>query len=350
MVALSDLYDITIGNIDPSLGSGYQDIIQSAIDCWRLVLTSANNNATVLNDGRVTNGIIVDVQVLPSGTGTPIATGSAEEYDPISGLPRRGVITLFTPTSYDDSCEWYNRTLSVMKHEIGHTLGFNGNTPSFVANQIPGFYTGPEATSVWQAAGGTGNPPMEVPTFSNNSHWFVPVMNGDILGGREVPLPGVITTLTVAALADIGYNVDYTHAHDTFIDLTAQDGEVTLKEYESRYSYCAGCPVAGPIQWQLKESLNGTKVGDGKVVTATVLSSPTTPCGTLSIVNDKLEFTNIGGTAGTCSWDVMFVIDGVSVGVKSIQLTLEECPLDPIGDAIAEFSTTGGSGPVMIVG
>ena len=100
----------------------------------------------------------------------------------------------------------------VVFHEIGHVLGFGTlwNTESFhyvtgSGSSDPRF-TGSQAVAEWQALGGTGNVPLE-----DDAHWRESIFGTELMTAIVSPVgtPNPFSRLTLAALADLGFTVDY---------------------------------------------------------------------------------------------------------------------------------------------
>ena len=107
------------------------------------------------------------------------------------------------------------RLASVVAHEIGHILFADANIyppPKgfedvlFIDSHTRNpYYMGPRAKHIFNVAGGQGNIPME---GYYSGHWKWPLLRNTLMnphGNRAVPFE--ITTLDLAALADMGYPV-----------------------------------------------------------------------------------------------------------------------------------------------
>ena len=99
-------------------------------------------------------------------------------------------------------------------HEIGHVLGFASEVWSefgFYQNPPNGdaHFNGPLAIAAFDDTGGRDYKSAKVPLQTSESHWRVPVLEGELMapyGG------GTLSAITVQSLADLGYGVDVTQA------------------------------------------------------------------------------------------------------------------------------------------
>ena len=99
-------------------------------------------------------------------------------------------------------------------HEIGHVLGFASEVWSefgFYQNPPNGdaHFNGPLAIAAFDDTGGRDYKSAKVPLQTSESHWRVPVLEGELM----VPYGGgTLSAITVQSLADLGYGVDVTQA------------------------------------------------------------------------------------------------------------------------------------------
>jgi len=122
----------------------------------------------------------------------------------------------------------------VMLHEIGHVLGIGSLWSRFDLLQDPSLpdnreadphFAGPLAVSAFDAVGGADYPGGKVtvendfehfsqPRGSLDSHWRTTAFGGELMVGRLDPNQPAhpISAVTVASLADLGYEVNMSAA------------------------------------------------------------------------------------------------------------------------------------------
>ena len=125
-------------------------------------------------------------------------------------VPLVGVLTL----DLDDipTLVGTQKLTDVLFHEISHVLGFGTlwdvEGQQFVtgAGSSDPRFTGSQATAEWHALGGTGNVPME-----DDSHWRESNFGTEIMTAFVSPIgtPNPLNRVTLAAMADLGFTVDY---------------------------------------------------------------------------------------------------------------------------------------------
>jgi hypothetical protein len=107
---------------------------------------------------------------------------------------------------------------AVITHEMGHVLGFGTLWETDGFNTSFGRYTGTNALNEYRAL--TGNTsatyvPLETGggTGTANAHWSEAVFNTELMTGyAESTGPMPLSRLTVAAMQDLGYTVNYAAA------------------------------------------------------------------------------------------------------------------------------------------
>ena len=116
-----------------------------------------------------------------------------------------------------------NELDAVILHEMGHVLGIGSSWESFALVQGRGgvdpYFTGQHTTAGFAASGGmvyTGNPvPVDNSTGANaggtrDVHWREPTLGRELMTGYfNSGAPNPLSIISVASLADMGYQVSY---------------------------------------------------------------------------------------------------------------------------------------------
>ena len=102
----------------------------------------------------------------------------------------------------------------VMLHEIGHVLGLVSDPISIpygeYPNEIPGFWVG----AAGRRAFGNRNVPLALNSSGgNSSHWDGSAVGDELMADRwTYPYASPLSVLSISALEDLGYEVDYSKA------------------------------------------------------------------------------------------------------------------------------------------
>lgn len=167
----------------------------------------------VAEKGQIIDDIRIYVATLPPQEGAYGATlwerweGELFKGDP--GLPAIGAIWIKSLTTLREIGYPHveQETRRVIAHEMGHALGI-GTTPRWNAlvKQKDGqyYFDGPQAIEAWNAAGGASYEGNKVPFGDAGGHWDDLLFNDIMVNGA---FDIRISSVTVAALADIGYEV-----------------------------------------------------------------------------------------------------------------------------------------------
>ena len=150
------------------------------------------------------------------------------------------------PNSLDHLADDFadNTLRQILIHEIGHVLGLcpNADSSSRYSTTGSGRFHGPLAVKAFNALEGAhavddrivpldpDNRPS-TSTFGYSSHWDDMIMPEDIMSYGRVEQQ-VISTVSVAALADMGYEVDFSQGHPIriFTDGAPSLGEQGFRE------------------------------------------------------------------------------------------------------------------------
>ncbi len=198
-----------------------QQIIQQAVDRWEEIIVGDLPNVTY--QGRVIDDLAIAFSSITiDGTGSVLGQATATAYRSDSGLPYRGYVQL--DTSDVTSMQNSGTLLSVLEHEIAHVLGFgvlwNGmGLLSGTRTSSPGF-TGANAVAAYNAIFGTNvtSIPVEADGGSGTAlaHWEESVLGNELMTGWfNTGQSNPLSRITIASLADLGYQVNLSAA-DTY--------------------------------------------------------------------------------------------------------------------------------------
>ncbi len=193
---------------DPS----YQSYFDQAKAVWEQVITGDLANVGGTDDLRIAASVTnID------GAGGILGQASPDSVRSGSNLPYQGHMQF---DSADLATMVQNGTLlKIITHEMGHVLGIGSLWSTFGLNATVGRYTGTNALNMYRTMAG-GNPnatyvPLETVGGAGtvNVHWSEAVFDTELMTGyaesnHNMPL----SKLSIAALADLGYQVDYNAA------------------------------------------------------------------------------------------------------------------------------------------
>lgn len=141
------------------------------------------------------------------------------------GLPLAG----FMQFDSDDLKRYADngRLDEIIIHEMGHVLGFGGvmwQQQGYLADASDAnvardtHFTGEKAIAAFNAIGGNAYSDAKVPVENTggegtaNGHWREGVLGNEMMTSYMTNLEAVLSTVTLAALEDMGYEVDYSKA------------------------------------------------------------------------------------------------------------------------------------------
>jgi hypothetical protein len=205
-------YDISLGYFGDS---AYKLYAMAAAERWEQVITA--DLPTVTN---ATYGTIDDVRIEVSVNGIDNAGGVLGRGTALylrNGSNLTSVGTVRIDSSDVEYLATNGMLYDVVMHEIGHALGL-GTTWSLFGLVSDGGYTGQYALQAYRDLSGDASAtyvPIENDGSSGTAgkHWSEAVFGNELMTGFTSPgTRSPLSVMTIAALRDLGYSVDYAQA------------------------------------------------------------------------------------------------------------------------------------------
>lgn len=215
----------------PQVTGPQSDVLRAAAARWEQVIVGALDSvpidkpANFCGQGEpalheVVDNVVIYIDISPiDGVGGTLGMAGPCLVRTANQLPIYGLMVL---DSADVALMLSNGTLeSVVVHEMGHVLGVGTIWPNLgllnynsseCLSATSVTFNGPRATAEWQALGGIGGLPVEsnYGPGTKCGHWSEAVFDTELMTGFA-EAPGVLmplSSVTVASLADLGYEVD----------------------------------------------------------------------------------------------------------------------------------------------
>jgi methionine-rich copper-binding protein CopC/Ca2+-binding RTX toxin-like protein len=194
----------------------YQPFFDAAAQRWAQVITGdlpdVNSSRGLIDD------LLIDASVTSIDGAGRILGQAAVTAVRSGGLPYLGFMRF---DSSDIGQMVSNGTFgSVVLHEMGHVLGLYGyfwQQRGLVSSANPSFYTGANAVAAYDSL--VSGTPTSVPletlggAGTAGSHWLESLFDKELMTGYvESAPPMPLSIITVGALADLGYQVNYAAA------------------------------------------------------------------------------------------------------------------------------------------
>src|SRR5690606_17165913 len=202
--------------------------------------------ACVAEQGAYVEGTIDDLHIFVAARnidgvdGVLGAAGPCLSHASRNNLPLAGYMEFDTADLQRYANE--GRLDEIIIHEMGHVLGFGGVLWGFPQDSLGGepflanptdvqrndpsppdtHFIGPHAMAEFDAIGGTAYTGAKVPVENiggagtANGHWREEVMGNELMTSFMTNREGVLSTVTIAALEDMGYTVNY-DAADNYV-------------------------------------------------------------------------------------------------------------------------------------
>lgn len=195
-------------------GGQYQSYFTAAAQRWASVITGDLPNVGGIDDLQISASVsAID------GVGGTLGQAGARGIRSGSNLPYSGVMQ-FDQADVDGMIA-KGTFGDVVLHEMGHILGFSGyffNLLGLLNPNNPYQYTGANAVREYQRVNPRGGSfvPIEESGGSGTagSHWSESLFNAELMTGyAENAPPMPLSIVTIGALQDLGYSVNYAAAN-----------------------------------------------------------------------------------------------------------------------------------------
>lgn len=195
--------------------------------------------ACVADENAYIQGLIDDLHIFVAAKaidgvdGVLGAAGPCLSHSSRNNLPLAGYMEFDTADLQRYSDE--GRLDEIITHEMGHVLGFGGVLWGFPQDTLGGdpflvdptdvngndpsppdtHFVGPHAMAEFDAVGGSAYSGAKVPVENiggagtANGHWREDVMGNELMTSFMTERDGVLSSVTIAALEDMGYTVNY---------------------------------------------------------------------------------------------------------------------------------------------
>ena len=201
---------------EPSVGADVRAIAQQAANRWQSIITGDVQDVGDGSWGGPVDDIRITLRVASiDGNGGGVAQGRPTHIRSIGKLPIAAELEL-------DSADIASQTAAgvldeLVTHEMGHALGF-----ATIWGQFPGLtsgigsdgplFKGANAVREYLALGGIGDGvPLETTggTGTRDKHWSEARFGSELLTGFITAGSNPISRITIGAMADLGYTVNY---------------------------------------------------------------------------------------------------------------------------------------------
>lgn len=207
------MFSISLTYDNPTTGYAYGSYAWNAAARWQQVIVGDLPEFVSTQYGAIDDLLIKVSVVSLDGRGGTLAQ-AAPDLNRSSGLPAHGFIQI---DSADIESMVADGTLTaVLTHEIGHVLGIGTRWSSFDLTSGNG-YDGLNGLFAYQLLSGNSSAsfvPLETDGGPGTAgiHWSESAFGNELMTGISNTGPAPLSILTVAALQDLGYRVNYSAA------------------------------------------------------------------------------------------------------------------------------------------
>lgn len=284
----------------------YRDHIGAGVGGWQAILAGTELSditipaGTVCRELTLTDTTVVDdhlflvhVAEIDGPGGTLALAGTCFRRSGSPGLPivSRAV---FDAADIDDLAA-SGVLVDVAFHEMAHGLGFLStyfDRAGFLAEGSDPHFTGSAARGAFNAAGGNAYAGAKVPLEGDLSHWRESVLGAEIMTPQiELQVAQPASAITLGAMADIGYAVDFVLAND--YRLPGPGAPPAVREGPRRVFDLSGDVEHGPV------AILGP---DGRVVDLVIPRGYAPPARTHSVTIDLRSPGGLRASSSYVSW------------------------------------------------
>lgn len=234
-VRYSRTYKIDVIFKDNNLSLSKQKLVIKAAERWTRVIYGNLPTFTVSGKGKV-DDLVVEVSTRPiDGTSNILAQAGSKLLRSGSDLPATAEMTI-------DSADRNNSQLyDIVVHEFGHALGFVGWVvrKHGLFNSTETRFTGSNAAAQYRSI--FGNSYTSVPMKKGEGHWKETIFKNELMT-PYIDSNMRLSKVTVGAMKDLGYTVNY-----NFADSYSKPGSLLDRAYQG-YAVSSNSPQEAMIE------------------------------------------------------------------------------------------------------
>jgi methionine-rich copper-binding protein CopC len=207
--------------------ASFRPYFEQARDFWQRVIVGDLPDANGIDDLRIS----ITVEPIDGQYGA-LAQAGPTALRVGSSIPLQGTMRF---DSSDMAGMVQNGTLlRVVMHEMAHVFGFGTIWSQLQLNTVAGQYSGANGLAAYREMSGNSNAmyvPLELGGGAGtyNVHWSEGVFDRELMTGYSESTAAMpVSRLTVAALADLGYQVNYSAAESYAIPASAGYSSISL--------------------------------------------------------------------------------------------------------------------------
>lgn len=244
-----DRYRVAV-DFDGGLTARQREVFATAAARWESIITEPLIEMRA-DSQRTTTGVVISARGVsidgPRGT---LGQAGPTRLRPGSELPYLGIMEFDTADLAQ--LEQSGELESVIIHEMGHVLGIGTIWDRFLIGRggPDPRYIGQSGNERWRAAGGTDRVPIANTggPGTREGHWRESILGNELMTGFISGAEQPLSAITIGALDDLGYDVDFNQA-DPYVIPTPD--EVAALGLESPAAFhCTACQLGrfpGPI-------------------------------------------------------------------------------------------------------